>query len=144
MTVRQHGWLSDQNQSKFWTNSLLICSAACERGPRYWRNHNAECNSYGVFKFFTKYIYWYIFLYYRFNEKKKRLNNHMKLCGNILFFLHFMNKCHLCKCSERGTFNHSIHHKVQPRSHTQDVLFQLNKCYLVNCNRSKCNQICKP
>lgn len=35
-------------------------------------------------------------------------------------------------------------YQKSPHSHALDVVFQLNKCYLVNTSRSKCNQICKP
>lgn len=38
----------------------------------------------------------------------------------------------------------NIHRKVQPHSHPQDVVFQLNNYYSVTNSRSGCNQLCKP
>lgn len=143
MTVWQHGWLRGQKQSKVWTNSLLICSAACEEVPRYWRNHNTECNSFGVFKFFTIYVYWYIFLLQIW--RKRMINKHMTFCENSHPFISkFHEQISYIEMFRNKHIDQNIHHKVQPHSHTQDVVFQLNKCYLVNTSITKCNQICKP
>lgn len=38
----------------------------------------------------------------------------------------------------------NTHHKVQPHSHPQGVVFQLNKWHSVTTSRSVCNQPCKP
>lgn len=69
----------------------------------------------------------------------------MAICGNRHPFLSkFHEQISYMQMLRNKYIGQNIHHKVQPHPHTQDVVFQLNKCYLGSTSRSKCNQKCKP
>lgn len=59
----------------------------------------------------------------------------------IIFFLNFMTISYTQMLRIRH-IDQNIYHKVQPHSHPQDVVFQLNKCYSVTTSRPECNQVC--